>query len=130
MIESLTRCSAWQRRGVAWNLPAPGGRRGLGLLACRLVLGCNAREFANVSRIFISHSSLNNAEAVALYAWLEREGWKDEIFLDLDPERGIAAGERWERRLHEAANRCEAVLFLVSRAWLASKWCVRELNLA
>ena len=59
-----------------------------------------------MSRIFLSHSSANNAEAVALYDWLEREGWKDEIFLDLDPERGIAAGERWERRLHEAANRC------------------------
>jgi TIR domain len=41
-----------------------------------------------------------------------------------------AAGERWERKLHEAANRCEAVLFLVSKAWLASVWCRKELNLA
>ncbi len=40
--------------------------------------------------------------------WLASEGW-DDVFLDLDPERGIAAGERWERALHEAANRCEAV---------------------
>jgi formylglycine-generating enzyme required for sulfatase activity len=83
-----------------------------------------------VSRIFLSHSSANNAEAVALRDWLEREGWKDEVFLDLDPMRGIAAGERWERRLNEAANRCEAVLFLVSKAWIASDWCRRELNLA
>ena len=81
-------------------------------------------------RIFLSHSSVNNAEAVALRDWLEREGWKDEIFLDLDPQRGIAAGERWERKLHEAASRCEAVLFLVSKAWLASVWCRKELNLA
>jgi formylglycine-generating enzyme required for sulfatase activity len=73
---------------------------------------------------------MNNAEAVALRDWLEREGWKDEIFLDLDPNRGIAAGERWERALHEAANRCEAVLFLVSKAWIASGWCRRELSLA
>jgi formylglycine-generating enzyme required for sulfatase activity len=83
-----------------------------------------------LSRIFLSHSSTHNAEAVALRDWLEREGWKDEIFLDLDPERGIAAGERWERRLNEAANRCEAVLFLVCKAWIASEWCRRELNLA
>jgi len=62
--------------------------------------------------------------------WLEREGWKDEIFLDLDPNRGIAAGERWERALHEAANRCEAVLFLVSKAWLGSGWCLKEFHLA
>jgi hypothetical protein len=81
-----------------------------------------------VSRIFLSHSSTNNAEAVALRDWLADNGWKDEIFLDLDPQRGIAAGERWERKLHEAANRCEAVLFLVSKAWLASVWCRKELN--
>ena len=82
-----------------------------------------------MSRIFLSHSSENNAEAVALADWLKREGW-DDIFLDADPERGIAAGERWERALSQAANRCEAVLFLVSRAWLASGWCLKEFNLA
>jgi formylglycine-generating enzyme required for sulfatase activity len=83
-----------------------------------------------VPRIFISHSTANSDAAVALYGWLEREGWKDEIFLDLDPKRGIAAGERWERALNEAANRCEAVLFLVSKEWIASAWCRKELSLA
>jgi len=83
-----------------------------------------------VSLIFLSHSSTNNAEAVALRDWLASNGWKDEVFLDLDPHRGIAPGERWERALNEAANRCVAVLFLVSKAWLASVWCRKELNLA
>ena len=82
-----------------------------------------------VSRIFLSHSSENNAEAVALRDWLKGEGWED-VFLDVDPDRGIAAGERWERALNEAASRCEAVLFLVSRVWLASGWCLKEFNLA
>ena len=82
-----------------------------------------------MSRIFISHSSENNAEAVVLRDWLAAEGW-DDVFLDLDPERGIAAGLRWERALNEAANRCEAVLFLISRAWLASGWCRKELELS
>ena len=82
-----------------------------------------------MSRIFLSHSSTNNAEAVALRDWLRRDGW-DDVFLDIDPDRGIAAGQRWERALNEAAHRCEAVLFLVSRAWLASGWCLREFNLA
>ena len=82
-----------------------------------------------MSRIFLSHSSANNIEAVALRDWLNREGWND-VFLDIDPDRGIAAGERWERALNEAANRCEAVLFVVSRAWLASGWCLKEFNLA
>ena len=75
-----------------------------------------------MSRIFLSHSSKNNAEAVALRDWLATNGWKDEIFLDLDPQRGIAAGARWERSLNQAALRCEAVLFLVSEAWLGAGW--------
>jgi predicted negative regulator of RcsB-dependent stress response len=79
--------------------------------------------------IFISHSSKDNFAAVALKDWLARVGW-DDVFLDLDPERGIAAGERWERALHEQANRCEAVVFLVSGQWLASPWCLKEYWLA
>lgn len=82
-----------------------------------------------MSRIFISHSSRDNAAAVALADWLRANGW-DDLFLDLDPERGIAAGERWERALHDAADRCEAIVFLVSRKWVASDWCGREFDLA
>ena len=78
-----------------------------------------------MSRIFLSHSSKDNFEAVALRDWLAVQGWND-VFLDLDSERGIAAGERWERALHEAANRCEVVIFLVSANSLASGWCLKE----
>lgn len=82
-----------------------------------------------MSRIFLSHSSRNSSEALAIRDWLASEGW-DDVFLDLDPERGITAGERWERALTREANRCEAVLFLVSKQWLASEWCLREFHLA
>ena len=82
-----------------------------------------------MSRIFISHSSENNAEAIAVQKWLVANGW-DDLFLDLDPERGIKAGERWQEALKQAASRCEVVLFLVSPAWAASKWCVGEFLLA
>jgi hypothetical protein len=85
-----------------------------------------------VSRLFISHSSKNDDWAIALKDWLVREGWSgpDDIFLDLDPERGLAAGQRWVRTLEDAATRCEAVLFLVSEGWLSSKWCADEYQLA
>jgi hypothetical protein len=85
-----------------------------------------------LSRLFISHSSRNNDWAIALKDWLVREGWSgpDDIFLDLDPERGIAAGQRWVHALEDAATRCEAVLFIVSEEWLASKWCNDEYQLA
>jgi formylglycine-generating enzyme required for sulfatase activity len=82
-----------------------------------------------VSRLFISHSGSNTAEAIAIRDWLAEQGW-DDVFLDLDPERGIKAGERWEGALNEAASRCEAVLFLISRHWLTSEWCLEEFNLA
>ena len=83
-----------------------------------------------MARIFLSHSSKNNAAAIALRDWIVAGGWDEHPFLDLDPERGIAAGERWERALHQEAERCEVVLFLVSREWLKSDWCLKEFNLA
>jgi hypothetical protein len=82
-----------------------------------------------MSRIFLSHSSANNAEAVGIRNWFAAEGW-NEVFLDLDPERGIVAGERWERALNEAASRCEVVLFLISQRWLDSRWCLNEFTKA
>jgi TIR domain len=84
---------------------------------------------SQMSNIFLSHSGKDDFEAWALRDWLAREGW-DDVFLDVDPVRGVAAGERWERALHAAANRCEAVLFLVSANWLASGWSMREYTLA
>ena len=85
-----------------------------------------------LSRIFISHSSLNDDWAIALRDWLVAEGWSrpDDVFLDLDPERGIAAGQRWQQAFADAASRCEAVLFIVSAEWLASTWCLDEYQLS
>lgn len=82
-----------------------------------------------MSRLFISNSGADNAEAVAIRTWLAEAGW-DDAFLDLDAERGIRPGERWERALNEAASRCEAVLFLLSPSWLGSAWCLEEFHLA
>ena len=82
-----------------------------------------------MARIFISHSSRNNDRAKEVASWLAANGW-DDIFLDLDPERGIAAGERWKEALQKAAQRCEVVLALISPEWLASDWCRPELNTA
>jgi hypothetical protein len=82
-----------------------------------------------MSRIFLSHSSNDDFQAVAINDWLRKNGWND-VFLDLDPSKGINPGERWERALIEHASRCEAVLFLVSKNWLLSDWCRREYELA
>src|SRR4051794_20151488 len=82
-----------------------------------------------MARLFVSHSKVNNAAALALCQWLSTIGY-DDVFLDIDPDRGLAPGERWQEALKAAADRCEAVLFLVSPAWVASRWCLAEFLLA
>jgi hypothetical protein len=58
-----------------------------------------------VSRIFMSHSSLDNRAALALRQWLidQDRSLKNEIFLDLHPEAGIRPGEP-ERQAVEAVG--------------------------
>jgi len=82
-----------------------------------------------VSRIFISHSHLDNAAALAIAQWLQTNGWHD-YYLDISPEKGISPGERWQEALKAAANRCEAVLFLISPDWRDAPWCLAEFLLA
>jgi WD40 repeat protein len=82
-----------------------------------------------MARLFISHSSRNNDKAIEVRDWLAANGWED-VFLDLDPERGIVAGQRWKEALQKAAYRCEVVLALVSAEWLASGWCKSEIDAA
>ncbi|MET1034062.1 MAG: TIR domain-containing protein [Arthrobacter sp.] len=85
-----------------------------------------------VSRVFLSHSSRNSAEAIALKRWLvERDpGLAEEIFLDLDRDTGIAPGERWKRALRQANERCEAVICLLSTHWETSSECLAEYRTA
>lgn len=82
-----------------------------------------------MSQIFISHSGNNNAEAIAIRQWLASEGWED-VFLDIDPKRGLIPGQRWQTALKKASHRCEAVILLVSPSWTNSKWCLAEFLVA
>jgi hypothetical protein len=63
-----------------------------------------------MSRIFISHSNVNNAAALGVARWLEDNGW-DDYFLDVSASRGLAPGERWQEALKAAAHPFEAVIF-------------------
>jgi hypothetical protein len=57
---------------------------------------------------------------MVLRDWLLSQG-VDDLFLDLDPDRGLKAGQKWQVELKRAAERCELVIFLVSPAWRASE---------
>ena len=50
-----------------------------------------------MSAIFISHSSVDAAHAARMKGWLEAQGHTS-LFLDFDPEAGIRAGSRGNRR--------------------------------
>ena len=77
--------------------------------------------------IFISHSSQDNARATEIRDWLTGLGF-EQVFLDFDKESGIGAGKDWERELYEAVERCQAVIAIVTGAWLGSKWCFAEVT--
>jgi hypothetical protein len=82
-----------------------------------------------MARIFISHNSNDAKEASALKRWLTDNGW-DDTFLDIDAKDGLSPGERWKDALRNAADRCEAVLCLISPTWLASPECKLEFRYA
>lgn len=82
-----------------------------------------------MSKIFISHSSHDNAKALAVGEWLKENGW-DDFFLDFKPDKGLTPGQRWREALKDAGSRCDAVILLISPAWCDSTWCLEEFRLA
>jgi TIR domain len=81
---------------------------------------------AKLPRLFISHSSKDNAQALAFQNWLVSAGWtREDVFIDV---HGIGAGERWRDTLRKASKQCEAVIMLASPASLESIECQREMS--
>lgn len=85
-----------------------------------------------MSRIFLSHSSNETLQAVALKKWLvdQNPPLAEDIFLDVDPTVGLHAGDRWKDALTQATARCEAVICLWSKSWHQSTECRTEFRTA
>jgi WD40 repeat protein len=81
-----------------------------------------------MARVFISHSSEDAVLAAEIHGWLVDGG--HEAFLDQDLSDGILTGEDWERRLHERLRWADAVVCLLTSAYLVSVWCTAELAIA
>ncbi len=79
-----------------------------------------------MSTIFVSHSSKDNAIAEELGRRLA-EQHHPSLFLDLDPEKGIVAGQSWEQTLYRKLRACRAVIALCTDNYLASHWCFAEI---
>ncbi len=82
-----------------------------------------------VARVFVSHSSRDEAQASVLFEWLKSEGF-DDSFLDFDKHAGISPGADWERTLYREIAAAEAVILVMTSNWLESKWCFAEFTQA
>jgi WD40 repeat protein/energy-coupling factor transporter ATP-binding protein EcfA2 len=82
-----------------------------------------------MASVFVSHSSRDRAVTARTAERLQAAGFAA-LFVDFDPEQGIAAGRHWERELYAQLRRTDAVVFLASEASVASRWCFAELSLA
>jgi hypothetical protein len=58
-----------------------------------------------MSTIFISHSSKDVELAKEVHARLEAAGFRS-VFLDVDRDDGILAGEKWEPVLYRELRTC------------------------
>ena len=82
-----------------------------------------------MTSLFISHSSQDRGVAEQIRADLHNSGFAN-LFLDVDPDQGIAPGANWEREIYARLRMADAVLFLGSPASIESRWCFAELAMA
>jgi hypothetical protein len=78
--------------------------------------------------VFISHAGQDVALACEVHRWLVTDG--HEVFLDRDLREGIAIGEEWQPRLHERLRWADAMVCLLTSAYVSSTWCSAELGIA
>jgi hypothetical protein len=78
-----------------------------------------------VSRVFISYAREDREFVLRLSSALKQRG--KETWVD---EEGIESGDRWRLALEEAIDGADAVLFVLSRDWTASRPCGDELAYA
>ena len=82
-----------------------------------------------MSKLFIIHSSKDNAIADELKHLLEAQGHKS-VFLDFDPDNGIPPGRNWVQELYQQLRSCQAVIVLCSQYSMTSKWVFAEITQA
>ncbi len=81
-----------------------------------------------MARVFVSHSSKDSGLATEVHGWLVAHG--HDVFLDRDLADGIAVGEDWQQRLHEQLRWADAMVCLVTSAYVSSVWCAAEVGIA
>ncbi|MFD7657425.1 TIR domain-containing protein [Actinosynnema sp. NPDC059797] len=81
-----------------------------------------------MARVFISHATADLEVAREVRDWLAADG--HDPFLAAHLGGGIAVGEDWKQRLYAELRRSDAVLCVVTGAFVASNWCAAEVGIA
>ncbi|MGB6164439.1 MAG: toll/interleukin-1 receptor domain-containing protein [Pseudonocardiaceae bacterium] len=81
-----------------------------------------------MAEVFVSYANEDVALAREVRRWLKAD--RHEVFLAGDLRDGIAAGEQWRLRLHERLRSADAVVCVLTSAYLASTWCTAEVAIA
>jgi len=80
------------------------------------------------ARVFVSYAREDRALAGELYRRLVDDG--HEVFVDQDLRDSVAVGQEWEQRLDERLRWADAMVCVVTSAYLASRWCTAEVGFA
>jgi WD40 repeat protein len=81
-----------------------------------------------VANVFISHTGADIGWAQQIHGWLSED--QHSVFLDVDQHDGVRAGEEWRPRLYERLRWADAVICVVTPAYLESAWCAAEIGAA
>ncbi|GAA3854115.1 hypothetical protein GCM10022243_19600 [Saccharothrix violaceirubra] len=81
-----------------------------------------------MARVFISHANKDLAIAVEVCDWLRDD--RHEPFLAADLGGGIPVGEDWKQRLYRELRGADAVVCVVTEAFVESNWCAAEVGIA
>lgn len=81
-----------------------------------------------MAKVFLSYASGDVVLAREVRGWLVEEGHK--VFQYQHLRDGVPAGEEWEQRLYERLRWADAVVCLVTSAYLESMWCTAEVGAA
>ncbi|CAI7976691.1 putative WD40 repeat [Frankia sp. Hr75.2] len=81
-----------------------------------------------MAHVFISYAFEDRQTAEEVLRWLRVSG--NTAFLAHDLEVGLRVGEAWRERLYAEIRRADALVCLVTPAFVSSPWCAAELGIA
>jgi hypothetical protein len=81
-----------------------------------------------VVKVFVSYAGRDRQRADELHRWLVDN--RHEVFLAHDLHDGIAGGEQWRLELTKHLRWADAVVCVLTPAYLASIWCTAEVATA